>query len=353
EDAEEYTTIVIAAGRYVMPRDCILDTHHVTIRGATGNREDVIIDGDQEFDEKCLRLGTRLLSDDVRAPALIKLTRCRHIMFADLTIANSPKYGILFIGDSRVHHLTVHNVKFHNCWARGLKGTGTSRIDHKPCSPEDIGFDLRDDEHIQWSRPRHGIVRHCLFINDHVKRNDDDGFDGDYLAGMDIMGIQDFHVHDNVFMGIRGKNGGARGSIFIWIAAEDVIVENNVFVHCDKAISLGNPSGPVKDVTGGVIRHNTIVGGSNKAIELEHCGKVEVHDNRICSSERSAFHAIQIMAAHDTITIHDNIIQSDPLPAFNIGEDSAQHVQIGENTVANLQGQFADIEIANLSMGED
>ena len=350
EDAEEYTTIVIAPGRYLMSRDCILETHHVTIRGATGNREDVIIDGDQEFDDTYIPLGTRLLSDDVRAPALIKLTRCRHVTIADITVANSPKYGIMFIGDNRVHHLIVHNVKFHNCWARGLKGTGTSRIDHKPCPPEEYGFDLREDEHIQWNRPRHCIVRHCLFITDHAKRNVEDGFGGDYIAGMDIMGIQDFRVHDNVFVGIRGHNGGGRGSIFIWIGAEDVVVENNLFMHCDKAISFGNPSGPDNDMLRGIIRHNTIVGGSNKAIEVEHGGKVEVHDNRICSFERSIFHAIQVRHAHDTIKIYNNTIQLDPMSAIQVEDNPDGLVEVGDNEIDDFKGRYADIEIGNLQI---
>ena len=34
-----------------------------------------------------------------------------------------------------------------------------------------LGYDTTEDEHVQWNRPRHGIVRHCLFINDHIKRN--------------------------------------------------------------------------------------------------------------------------------------------------------------------------------------
>ena len=33
EDAEEHTCIVIAKGRYVMPRDFVINTNHLTIRG--------------------------------------------------------------------------------------------------------------------------------------------------------------------------------------------------------------------------------------------------------------------------------------------------------------------------------
>ncbi len=346
EDAEEHSTIVIAKGRYVMPRDIILDTHYVTIRGETGNREDVILDAEMEFHDQCKKFGTRLLSDKMHAPAILKLTRCRHVTVADLTFANSPKYGLMFIGDSRVHHLTMHNVKFHNCWARGFKGTGTSRIDHMPYTEEELGYNPAADEHVQWNRPRHGIVRHCLFINDRIKQNVEDGFNGDYTAGMDIMGIQDFHVHDNVFVGIRGHNGGGRGSVFIWIGAEDLLVENNVFVGCDKAISFGNPSGPAVDVTRGEIRGNTIIGGCNKAIEVQHGGEVTVHDNRICSDERRGHHAIQVLESHGPVKIYDNLIQADPTDPFKVDE----FAEVGENNVGDFNSSFADIDIGDLSI---
>lgn len=344
EDAEEHSTIVIAKGRYVMPRDCIINTHHVCIRGETGNREDVILDGDTEYDQHYKPLSTRF-----GAPALIKLIRCRHVTIADLTVANSPKYGIMFIGDGRVHDLLIHNVKFHNIWARGLKGTGPYRIDHVQYSEEELGYNPGTEEHLEWNRPRRGRVQHCLFINDHPKRDVIDPDEGNYISGMDLMAVNDWVVSNNVFVGIRGASGRGRGAVFIWILSENVRVEDNVFIHCDKAIALGNPHARDRGthhIRNGVIRGNTIVGGCNKAIEVQYGDAIDISHNWICSSDRTAYHAIQVLDITGKARVCENIIQADPLEPFNVTEA----VEVGNNEVGDFLKRFVDIEAGDLRL---
>ena len=355
EDAEEYMTIVIAAGRYLMPRDFVINTHHLTIRGETGNRDDVILDGGAEYDQHFKPLSTRF-----GAPGIIKLIRARHVTIADITLTNSPKYGIMYIGDGRVHHLTVHNVKFHNIWARGLKGTGPYRIDHRQYTAEDLGYDPVADEHLQWNRARHGKVQHCLFINDHPKRDLVDTDEGNYIAGMDLMALQDWTISNNAFVGIRGASGRGRGAIFIWVESEDVVVENNLFIHCDKALGIGNPHGSHSGKPGAVangryspyhvknfvIRGNTIVGGCNKGIEVHHGDNVDVYDNRICSFDRNEYHAIQVLKIQNKARVFNNLIQTDPLEALNV----CDAVEVGENHIGDFKDRFSDIEIGDLKI---
>jgi hypothetical protein len=186
EDAEDGTTIIIAKGHYLMPRDCILTKNRVTICGETGNRDDVILDGNMEYNDTTPVFRTRN-----GAPALIKISHAKNVTIADLTVANNPKYGILFFGDSGVSGLRVWNVKFHNIWARGLKGTSAVSYDDRGCTPEVLQF---TDEEIERIRPHDGEVRGCLFVCDHTKRNDQDGFDADYIAGMDLMHIKNWTI---------------------------------------------------------------------------------------------------------------------------------------------------------------
>ncbi len=329
EDAEEHSTILIAKGHYMMPRDCMLMTHRVTIRGETGNRDDVILDSGMEFDDTNLKFSTR-----IGASAIIKITQAREVCIADLTLANNPKYGILFFGDGRVNDLQIYNVKFHNIWARGLKGTGADRIDDKV--PE--GHDLANHERIEWVRPRNGQVRHCLFVADTVKKNDKDGFDGDYIAGMDLMNVENFTVADCTFIGIRGKNGGGRGSVFIWHLCDNVRVENNHFYHCDKGVSLGNPSGQEKSIyhiRDSVISGNTIIGGSNKAIEVDHGNNVKVINNEIESEIRKGFPAIQMLHISQESLVEGNTLRLHGEEPFNCDDT----VTIGENNIESAVSQ--------------
>jgi hypothetical protein len=142
--------------------------------------------------------------------------------------------------------ILVHNVDFIDICERSIKGP-------------DIAVSLN------------GIVRYCLFeqttpITASIPNL---RFDGDYIAGMDMMKIQGWKIHNNVFKNIRGKNGGGRAGVFLWNGCKNVVVEQNTFIGCDRSISFGNPSSLAVDVDGGTIRNNFIVAG--KDISLEVC----------------------------------------------------------------------------------
>ena len=76
-------------------------------------------------------------------------------------------------------------------------------------------------------------------------------------------------ISDNVFAGIRGRNGGGRGAIFVWINSREVVAERNLIVNCDRGICFGNPSGEPPHMTGGIARNNFIVAGARQAIEFQ------------------------------------------------------------------------------------
>lgn len=313
EDAEDGTTIVIAKGHYRMPRDCILTSHRVVIRGESGDRDDVVLDGGMEFDDDTPVFKTR-----IGAPALIKISHARNVTIADLTVANSSKYGILFLGDGGVRNLRIWNVKFHNIWARGLKGTSARRYDDRLYPPEVHPIGSAD---LERTRPCNGEVRNCLFVCDHVKRNDKDQFDGDYISGMDLMHVKDWVVRDNVFVGIRGKNGNGRGAVFIWQESVGVRVEDNVFFACDRGIALGNPSG--KDgkpfhIKGAVIRGNVILGGSDKAIEIDFGEDITIVENRIASAERTDYATISMVDISGNALVSGNEIARGPGPIYKV-----------------------------------
>jgi len=117
-------------------------------------------------------------------------------------------------------------------------------------------------------RPVGGEIRYCLFVNDTIKPFAGDGFGGNYVGGIDMMWLKGWTIADNVFIGIRGRTGGGRGAVFIWIHSEDVVVERNVFVNCDRSICFGNPSGSPVHMTRGIVRNNFIVTGVGQGIEM-------------------------------------------------------------------------------------
>ncbi|MFH1706724.1 MAG: hypothetical protein ABIF71_02255 [Planctomycetota bacterium] len=278
-------TILLDDGTYVMPRGVVLTADDVTIRSAGGDRDAVVLDGAANHMEENL--------------ALLSIRGARRVCIADLTFRNSRKYGLHFYADSGVHGLMVWNVVFHNIWARGLKGTS-------PCRRGDAPDDINPPEAVAGLRPRGGAVRHCLFIADHVKTDLEDGFDGDYISGMDMMYLTDWTIADNTFVGLWGAHGWARGAIFIWVETERLTVDRNYFYNCDWSIALGNPSSTLINVRGAVVRDNLVVAGANRALECNWTAGVEAYNNIYAT--QATHPAVEIIRGSQGCRLHHNII---------------------------------------------
>ncbi len=258
-------TIVLADGVYRLD-ELLVTQHDLTIRGESGSREKVTLDGGGKFTK------------------VVRVRGARNLTIADLTVANSRQYGIMFLGDSGIERFKVYNVKFHNCYVRGLKGTGATRVN-------DSGTRTLTPQEADKVRPRQGEVRYCLFVNDDVTPNDEP-YGGDYVSGIDAMWLKDWTIADNVFVNIRGQHGGGRGAIFVWVNSENVTAERNLIVNCDRGICFGNPSGDPLHMSGGVIRNNYIVAGRGQGIEICRTRGTAVVQNTVFC-EQSTQRAVQ------------------------------------------------------------
>ena len=182
-----------------MPRCLRIRTDRVTLRGASGNRERVILDGARSQDGESLALHA-----------------CSGVTLADLTVQNVRHNGIKLNSDSNVQRITIHNCILHNIWQRGVKGVKVP------------------PEQREAMRPQHCRIQYCLFYNDRPKAFPDDpsdtmeNFDGNYVGGIDVMYAKDWIISDNVFVGIQGRTRGARGAVFLWHETEDCVVERNM-----------------------------------------------------------------------------------------------------------------------------
>lgn len=259
-EAVEGTTILVADGRYPID-ELLIERNRLTIRGESGDRAKVILDAGGKFTK------------------IIRIRGAKDLTIADLTVANSRQYGIFFLGDSGVERLTVYNVKFHNCYTRGLKGTHAEWIG-------DVSSRQLTREQAEKVRPRFGQVRYCLFVNDDVTPNLQP-FNGDYVGAIDAMWLKDWVIADNTFINIRGRNGGGRGAIFIWVSSEGVVAERNLIVNCDRGICFGNPSGEPLHMTGGIVRNNFIVAGPGQGIEICRARNTAVLANTVFAAGRT------------------------------------------------------------------
>ena len=82
------------------------------------------------------------------------------------------------------------------------------------------------------------------------------------------MFVAGWSIRDNVFVGIRGRTGEARGAVFLWHDARDCVIERNIIVDCDSGICLGNshkPDDVAVHCTNMVVRNNFVTRGPKTA----------------------------------------------------------------------------------------
>jgi hypothetical protein len=249
---------------------------------------------------------------------MIWFEQVRNITVADLTVQNGNVHCFTIKGESDADGVRIYNCKIRHCWQRYIKGTAPNPI------PADAS-----------TRPRNGRIEYCLFEQDYKKQTQDDGFNGDYIGGIDMMWLKNWVISDNVFRGIQGFNNGGRGAIFVWNNSEDVVVERNHVYNCDTGIAFGNPSGATTHVTRGVMRNNMITRGNYKAIELARTQDCQIYNNTVYSdmSFDRAFHAFQGSAG---IRIFNNLMRGWGIRADDAGS------MVADNLTGDFPSYFVD-----------
>jgi lysophospholipase L1-like esterase len=312
-------TISIATGHYRLSRRLGIRTDRVTIRGATGNRNDVILDGGG--------IGE-----------LVAFTACSDVTAADLTIQNVKWNGFKIDSETGVQRLRIYNCVIHNIWQRGVKGV------------------IVPDKNREKLRPRDCRVEYCLFYNDRAKKFSDDeadkpnGFGGNYVGGIDVMYAKGWTISDNVFVGIQGRTREGRGAIFLWHEIEDCVVERNIIIDCDKGVSLGNSYMPknrgVKlHARRCIVRNNMITRAPEAGVLSAHTGDCKILNNTIHEPRSRMRRLVRILGASDGLVVADNIL-SGPPPR----NESKGKVTIENNLVKNLTAAFTDPSKGNLHL---
>ena len=220
-------------------------------------------------------------------------------ILASLTIQNVTQNGIKINSNLGVDKVTIYNVISHNVWQRHIKG---------PKVPDN------EDGTPSWVEGC--IVQYCLFYNDRPKTLDDepyekenpDEFGGNYVGGIDIMNAKDWTISDNVFIGIRGRTGSGRGSIFMWHNGFDCIIERNIFIDNDSGICLGNSSarGERRHCTGFIVRNNFITRtNANEGIFVGHTRDCKILYNTVHNPGTGRL--IRIPHANDGLLVEGNV----------------------------------------------
>jgi hypothetical protein len=311
--------ILLADGHYLLPRCLHLRTDRLTLRGESGKRERVVLDGSQ-----------------CRDGELVALHACSDVTIADLTVQNVRHNGIKINSDSNVQRVTIRNCILHNIWQRAVKGVKVPAADRANQQPKDCR------------------IEYCLFYNDRPKQFSDDeadtarNFDGNYVGGIDVMYARGWVIRDNVFLGIQGRTRAARGAIFLWHETEDCLVERNVIVDCDTGIALGNshkPADVATHATRCVVRNNFLTRTPEGGIVADYTVDCQIVHNTVHDPTNRYGRLIRLV--HDN---HGLVVAGNLLSGPSLRNEATGRMILEQNPSLDLTATFADPHAGDLHL---
>ncbi len=318
QEAQPGQTILVADGHYFLPRYAEIRASNVTLRGASGRRERVILDGARS-----------------QHGELLGLRACSGVTIADLTIQNVKWNGLKINSETNVQQVTIYNCIFHNVWQRGIKGVKVPA------------------ENRETLRPKQCRIEYCLFYNDRPKQLSDDPADiaqGNYIAGIDVMYAKDWLIRANVFVGIQGRTYEGRGAIFLWFDAQGCVIERNIIIDCDVGLQLGNPhraDGVQYHCVGCVARNNFITRAPEAGIVTVYTKDCRLLHNTIHDPHSRLGRLIRTVFANDGLVVANNLLSG---PSLRNESDS--DIRFTNNLVKDMTDAFVDPAHGNLHWKE-
>lgn len=312
-------TIQIADGHYWMPRYFEIRTDNVTLRSESGRRESVVLDGLRSSHGE-----------------LVGITACSGVTIADLTIQNTRHNGFKINSNRGVQNLTIRNCVIHNVWQRGIKGVKVPEPNREQV------------------RPKGCRIQYNLFYNDRPKQFADDPadteqtFQGNYIGGIDVMDAKDWTISDNVFVGLQGRTGQARGAIFVWMNSSDCLIERNIIIDCDSGICLGNSHKPA-DVsihcTGVLVRNNFITRAPENGILADYTKDCRIVQNTVHDPASRLGRLIRLVHDNSGLVVANNLLSGPPLR-----NESSSQIMLENNLAKEMTAALVDPARGNLRL---
>ncbi len=317
ERVETDGTILLSDGYYKVPRVIVLaGKKNIAIRSASGDPTKVILSG-KGWDSAAK-------GDDI-----LHIAHCDGVMIADLTFTDCRSYGIKVEAENAPKDIHIYNCRFRDIGVRAIKGSAGN------------------DPNV---RAVKGSVRYCQFENSKIPPADW-LYDGNYIAAIDMMALEDWTFSDNAFRNVKGRTGGGRAAIFIWVRSRQIVAERNLIVNCDRGIAFGNPGQSTANrdgerlvyVADGIIRNNFIAGGADCGIELWYADGIKVFHNTIWRPERNWVRGIRVGTGTTRTEVANNLVHGEI--RLEGGE-----AQLRQNVARRLEGYFVDVASGNLAL---
>ncbi|MEP7304800.1 MAG: right-handed parallel beta-helix repeat-containing protein [Acidobacteriota bacterium] len=221
------TTVVLARGTYLLTSTLAIkgDVSRVGIRGATNNRDDVVLVGPGMAQAKFGNAPSGIWTGG----------GVQGVTIANLTIRDFYQHPIVF--NAGTDTPLIHNVHLINAGQQFIKA-----------NPDGAGGGVNN-----------GVVQYCVI--EYITTAKDD-----YTNGIDVHTGAGWIIRHNLFRNIVGPPGTLAGpAVLVWNHSRDTLTEGNTFLNCARGISYGLVTrNDGSDHSGGVIRNNFFFRASNQ-----------------------------------------------------------------------------------------
>jgi hypothetical protein len=265
------TTIVLAPGTYQLTSTLYINGSftNVGVRGATANRDDVVIVG----------RGMNASTHGGVPHGIWVGGNVRGVTIANLTIRDVFYHPIIL--NAGTQSPFIHNVRLVNAGQQFLKA-----------NPDGAGGGVDN-----------GIVEYSVFEYETVSRDY-------YTNGVDVHTGDNWIIRHNLFRRMRAPSGLAGPAILMWNGSTNTLVDGNTFIECQREIALGLIERTPNDHSGGVVRNNFIYRSlpGDSAIYVGDSPGTQVLHNSILIS-RTYGNPIEIRFPHTTgVVIANNVL---------------------------------------------
>jgi hypothetical protein len=272
------TTIYLEDGIYSVTPASIVNVHRddITIRSRSGDRTAVIIEG------QGMAAGGGGIGHGIYVAA-------DNVTIADLTVRLTQHHGIFITEGSDSCH--VYNVVVMDTGEQLIKASG--------------------------SGPKQSGSVACSWIG--YTTTLDDGDDGWYTNGVDLIASKGWTIRNNTFSNIRHNpdltSRLAGPAILVWQGSADTLVEGNAIIDCDRGIAFGDSSGSGVQHSGGIIRNNTVkgYGGSDVGIAVVRAADALVEHNTVYAPDGVYAYSIEADQPETTGAIIRNNLTDEPI----------------------------------------
>ncbi len=313
-------TLEFAAGTYPVAGDIWVSTPSVTLRGATGNPADVVLDASYQ--------GGSVLT-----------VTASSVVVTDLTVQNGWYHGVHVRpasgADTSITGVRLHRIVVHNAAEQAVKVNqeGTAYVDHGELSCSTLLLDADGRSQVR---------------------------NGCYTGGLDMHRSANWRVRDNHVEGFWCDAGLAEHGLHLWRQNAGTVIERNVIVNCARGIGLGLASSSdgtdrthdgytcpdaYIDDYGGIIRNNFVfaddpvlfasAGGFDTGIGLwSACDSTVVH-NTVWSTQ-APFSSVEWRFDGTSAVVMNNLV------SHNLRDRTVTSIELAGNLADADAGLLVD-----------